>query len=1054
MDQNKRTTDRKSISLLVQLKHSDVGTFAEEYAVNLSPGGMFIRSRQPQPIGTRLRFEVQIAGGVRVMRGTAVVRWVRLTNDPAGAPGMGLQFLELDEYTRALVDKMLERKKAAEPASDLNASPGVAKPLAAMPSVAPVSQGGWAAPPPAFVPPPSPVDEPLSDEDDPFTAKTVPGSIGDGPIDPMDMLNVPVSAPPTSDASDLDDVDISISDLVASTPEPPDELLPGKLLPDEPPAPPPFEIDIETFASAAPPPAPKAAPAPAAKAAPAPAPVTKAAPAPAPKPEPAPPPTPFFEPPPPPEPPPAPPPKRGIVELELDPGDGSSLQLQGEKPGRGRMAPTPTPAKPAAPISPPPPANRGPVELELDPGDGSSLQLEGEKPGRGRAAAMPTPVKPAAPVAAPSSNRGPVELELDPGDGDALQLEGENPGRARPAPKAPARTPAAGSPPATAPTGDAARARPTSVPTPGAPQSPVVAPPAAKPPPPAPPPPPKEKTPPLVFLKPPTEIAGIGVVIGIDLGTTNSCVAVLNKDNRPTVLRSKDGYNTVPSVVSLNQKDQLLVSHRAKSQMLLNATNTIYGAKRLVGRPFDSATVRQVRERFHYEVVSDVVGNAAVRLKDYVLSLEEVQGIILRECKEMAEQQLGQRVERAVITVPAYYSEPQREAVRKAGALAGLKVERILNEPTAAALAYGLNRELTKKVLVYDLGGGTFDATLLRIEKNVFEVIATGGDIFLGGIDFDNQIVDALLQKFEQQHGLPFSGDNGALSRVTDAAERAKVALSERQSTEVELPMLMMDAEMRPRDLRCSFTRAELNEVCGTLVTRTLDVVRDVLLDAKIKATEIDDIILVGGMSRMPLVRERLKELFGKAPHASVNADEAVAIGAALYSGSIDKVSNVTLIDVLPMTLGVGLPGGAFRRVIERNTPLPAQTSFTLTTTRDNEQMLEISLFQGEDTHVAGNEYLGTVRVEDLPKGPKGLVKVAITVRLDTECVLHVEARDMGTRRILKATIANRYTAEELEKQLNYGKDQVRAAELKREQDLKERGGKFWGFLKRVIGRK
>jgi len=1030
----------------VQLKHSDVGTFAEEYAVNLSPGGMFIRSRQPQPIGTRLRFEVQIAGGIRVMHGTAVVRWIRLSNDPAGAPGMGVQFLDLDDSTRLLVEKMLDRKKAIEAPAPPRPTPSSGRPLATMPAVAPMVGQPQGASPPSPLPPPVNDGDFLPD-DDPFSADTVPGIPSEGPIDPMDMLD----ATRGSTASVQNDVDISIADLIASTPPGfPDDLLPGKLiLPDEPLAPPVFEIDIETFADAAglpqaTRPAPKPAPAPAS----------------APAPQPA-----FFETPPPPEPP--PPPKRGPVELDLDPGDGSSLQLEGEKPVRSRgptTGPRPVasaPPKPAVAAAPPPqPPKRGPVELELDPGDGSSLQLEGEKPGRSRASPTgprpiaATPPKPVAAAPAPSPappNRGPVELELDPGDGASLQLEGEKPARARPpAPsKPPATTPSGGLPPAVAPTGDAARAKPSPVPTsPSSPPPPVVVPPAAKPSAPKP-----DATPQLVFLKPPTQLAGTGVVIGIDLGTTNSCVAVLN-NNRPTVLRSKDGYNTVPSVVSLNPKDQLLVSHRAKSQMLLNATNTIYGAKRLVGRPFDSATVRQVRERFHYEIVPDAAGNAAVRLKDHVLSLEEVQGIILRECKEMAEQQLAQRVERAVITVPAYYSEPQREAVRKAGALAGLKVERILNEPTAAALAYGLNRELTKKVLVYDLGGGTFDATVLRIEKNVFEVLATGGDIFLGGIDFDNQIVDAILQKFQDQHGLPFSGDNGALSRVTDAAERAKVALSERQTVDVELPLLMMDAEMKPRDLRCTFTRAELNDVCGSLITRTLDVVRDVLLDAKLKVTEIDDIILVGGMSRMPMVREKLKELFGKAPHASVNADEAVAIGAALYSGSIDKVSNVTLIDVLPMTLGVGLPGGAFRRVIERNTPLPAQTSFNLTTTRDNEQVLEISLFQGEDTHVAGNEYLGTVRVEDLPRGPKGLVKVAITVRLDTECVLHVDARDMGTRRVLQAAISNRYSAEELEKQLNYGKEQVRAAERKREQDLRDRGGKFWGFLKRVIGRK
>jgi molecular chaperone DnaK (HSP70) len=556
-----------------------------------------------------------------------------------------------------------------------------------------------------------------------------------------------------------------------------------------------------------------------------------------------------------------------------------------------------------------------------------------------------------------------------------------------------------------------------------------------------------------VFLSPPGPLTGTGPVIGIDLGTTNSCVALLT-NGRPVVLRSREGYNTIPSVISLNAQSKLLVSHRAKNQLVLRPQQTIYGAKRLVGRPYDSAVVNQVRERFHYEIVPDAAGRAAVRLGDNVLSLEEVQAIILRECKEMAEAHLNQKVERAVVTVPAYYSEPQREAVRKAGILAGLKVERILNEPTSAALAYGLNRELNKKVLVYDLGGGTFDATILKIEKNVFEVLGTGGDIFLGGIDFDNLIVDYLLERFQKLEGIPFSGDGIALSRISDAAERAKMALSERTSFEVHIPMLMMDDAGRPRDLRVVLTRQELEKICDPLLSRTIDVVRDVLLDAKLKASEVDDIILVGGMSRMPMVRDKLKGLFGKGPQASVNADEAVALGAALYSGSVDKVSSVVLIDVLPMTVGVAMPGGAFKRVIERNSPLPAQRSFAINTNKDNEEFLELSIFQGEDNHISANEYLGTVRMEGLPKGPKGSVRVAVTIKLDSECVLHVEAREYSTRKEVKATLATRYSPEELQKQLQVSKESVKAAEERRGADLKERAGGFWGFVKKALGRK
>ena len=400
-----------------------------------------------------------------------------------------------------------------------------------------------------------------------------------------------------------------------------------------------------------------------------------------------------------------------------------------------------------------------------------------------------------------------------------------------------------------------------------------------------------------IYLKDIKPSDGTGPIIGIDLGTTNSACAVLSK-GRPLILSSKDGYNTIPSVVALTKRGRLEVGHRARQQMVLNPTQSIFGAKRLVGREFDSPTVRQVKERSHFEIVAGSDHRAAVRLGEDVLSLEEVQGLVLKECREMAEQALGTPVSRAVVTCPAYYSEPQREAVRRAGAMAGLKVERVLNEPTAAALAFGMNRELSKTVLVYDLGGGTFDATLLKLDQNVFEVLATGGDVFLGGVDFDNQLVDLLLERFAAWHKRPFTGDRVALSRVNEAAERMKMALSERTSFEVHLPMLEMDSAGKPLDLRTTVTRAELEAACGELLDRTIQAVQDVLLDAKLRPSQVDDIILVGGMSRMPMVREKLKAVFKKPPQASVNADEAVALGAALYSGTVDKVSSLVLIDV------------------------------------------------------------------------------------------------------------------------------------------------------------
>ncbi|MGZ3458605.1 MAG: Hsp70 family protein, partial [Archangium sp.] len=692
----------------------------------------------------------------------------------------------------------------------------------------------------------------------------------------------------------------------------------------------------------------------------------------------------------------------------------------------------PPPPKPEAAPAPRPPVRQAGGGMEFDLADLSAAATSG-------------PVSVAPPVRDGQSSSL-VELELEP-SGDEEPLEFARPVAGPPQRRPPAKPPA---PPVARP-----MAPPPPPPPPAVARSaaPVLAPVAAKPPPPL---PPEPKSSPgqvrTVFLTPPAHIESKGPVIGIDLGTTNSCVAVV-MNNKPMVLRSREGYNTIPSVVSLSSQGKLLVSHRAKSQVLLRPEQTIYGAKRLVGRAYDSAVVNQVRERFHYEIMADSRGRAAVRMGEHVLSLEEVQGIILRECKELAEQHLGQKVERAVVTVPAYYSEPQREAVRRAGWMAGMKVERILNEPTSAALAYGLNREMSKKVLVYDLGGGTFDATILRIDKNVFEVMATGGDIFLGGMDFDSILVDLLLERFQQQEKVPFQGDRIALSRVTDAAERAKVALSEAHSYEVHIPMLMMDEGGRPRDLHVTLTRAEMEKACLPLVMRTLDVVRDVLLDARMRTSDLDDILLVGGQSRMPLVREKLKEVFGKPPHAGVNTDEAVALGAALYSSAVDKVSSVVLIDVLPMTIGVAMPGGGFTRVIERNTPLPSQRSFAITTTRDNEEVMELSIFQGEDTHISANEYLGTVRLEGLPKGPKGSVRVAVTLRLDSECVLHVNAQEYSTRKEMKATLATRYTPEELRQRLGVASDAARAAEERRGQDLKERSGRFWGFLKKVVGK-
>jgi molecular chaperone DnaK len=393
-------------------------------------------------------------------------------------------------------------------------------------------------------------------------------------------------------------------------------------------------------------------------------------------------------------------------------------------------------------------------------------------------------------------------------------------------------------------------------------------------------------------------------IVGIDLGTTNSCAAVV-KDGRPYVIPSREGHNTVPSIVALNARSKIVVGHLARAQLLTNPRATVYGAKRLIGRPFESQVVQEIRSKFAYEIVPDANGLAAVRLGPETLSLEQVSALILREVKEVAQNHLMEEVNRAVITVPAYYDERQRSAVRLAGALAGIHVERILNEPTAAALAYAFGRGLNQRVLVYDLGGGTFDASVLELNDNVYEVVSTGGDTFLGGVDFDGKIVDRLLAGWKERTGSGFSGDRVALSRLVDAAECAKCALSERTAFPIQLPFLALE-DGQPVSLDVHLTRADIVELVEPLVDRTLDVCREVLLAKGLEPKDIDEVLLVGGQSRMPLVHEKVAAFFGKQPSHAIHPDEAVALGAALLAHSLGSAQGVVLIDVPERT-----PAGA-----------------------------------------------------------------------------------------------------------------------------------------------
>ena len=494
-----------------------------------------------------------------------------------------------------------------------------------------------------------------------------------------------------------------------------------------------------------------------------------------------------------------------------------------------------------------------------------------------------------------------------------------------------------------------------------------------------------------------------GPVIGIDLGTTNSCAAYL-RHGRPFVLPSREGHGTLPSLVALNARGKLVVGHPARGQMLINPRQTVYGSKRLVGRPFGSPVVQQAQERFLYEIVEGPAGEAAVRLGGATLTLEEIAALVLAEVREQAQNTLGQKVARAVITVPAYYNELQREAVRRAGRLAGLQVERILSEPTAAALAYGYGKGLERRILVYDLGGGTFDASVLELHDSVFEVVSTGGDTFLGGVDFDGAVVDHLLECFEERLGRPFDGDQVALQRIFDAAERAKCALSEQESCRVHVPFVTASNGV-PEDLDLVLTRDQLNALCRPLVDRTIAVCEDVLRQKNLDPRQIDDVLLVGGMSRMPLVRQRIRERFGKEPHKGVHPDEAVALGAALLGQALEKSEGVVLIDVLPMSIQIGKAGGGCTPVIERNVPLPVTRTIKLSTSRDFQTSFEVHVFQGESPQSSVNEYLGTLSVAGLPLGPKGSVQATVTFHLTAECLLQVSAKELTTGRTFEATM-------------------------------------------------
>ena len=485
-------------------------------------------------------------------------------------------------------------------------------------------------------------------------------------------------------------------------------------------------------------------------------------------------------------------------------------------------------------------------------------------------------------------------------------------------------------------------------------------------------------------------------VIGIDLGTTNSCVAVM-EGGKPKVIENAEGARTTPSIVAFAKDGERLIGQPAKRQAVTNGDNTIFAVKRLIGRRFDDPVTKKDTELVPYAIARGPNGDAWVKAGGEEYSPSQISAFILQKMKETAESYLGETVSQAVITVPAYFNDAQRQATKDAGKIAGLEVLRIINEPTAAALAYGLDKDSNKTIAVYDLGGGTFDISVLEIGDGVFEVKATNGDTFLGGEDFDSKIVQYLADEFRKTEGIDLTKDKLALQRLKEAAEKAKIELSSAQTTEVNLPFITADAN-GPKHLVKSINRAELERLVDDLIQRTLEPCRKALADAGLKADAIDEVVLVGGMTRMPKVRDIVKSFFGKEPHTGVNPDEVVAIGAAIQAGVLQgDVKDVLLLDVTPLSLGIETLGGVFTRMIDRNTTIPTKKSQVYSTADDNQQAVTIRVFQGEREMAADNKMLGQLDLVGIPPAPRDVPQIEVTFDIDANGLVNVSAKDKGT---------------------------------------------------------